>query len=102
MKVKMKLFFKWGILFDEANPYVVKEQASRKVEYSCRDDIMEAIRKRYSKEDLDEPYEPDGKGKSGGQKLDPQFPQVPVELHTSPAPDRLAGYMNMAEGRKNG
>lgn len=32
MKVKLKLFFKWGIAFDEDNPYTVEDQGNRKVE----------------------------------------------------------------------
>ena len=29
MKVKLKLFFKWGIQFDEKNPYAVADQGNR-------------------------------------------------------------------------
>ena len=47
MKVKLKLFFKWGIQFDEKNPYAVADQGNRKVEYASKKDIMDGIVKKY-------------------------------------------------------
>lgn len=47
MKVKLKLFFKWGIRFDENNPYIVKESGNRKVQYAEQSDIRMGIMKRY-------------------------------------------------------
>ena len=43
MKTRMKLFFKWGIEFDEDNPYFIPEHGARKVEYASKEDIMLAI-----------------------------------------------------------
>ena len=46
MKVKLKLFFKWGIAFDENNPYEIPDQGNRKVEYAAKKDIMDGIVKK--------------------------------------------------------
>ena len=99
MKVHMKLFFKWGITFDENNPYVVSEHASRKVEYSCRDDIKRAINDKYHKNSVTTESE-DSKN-NGGQKHDPKNP--PVEVFTGPPEnrERYAKYMTMKEGKNN-
>ena len=67
MKVKLKLFFKWGIQFDEKNPYAVADQGTRKVEYASKKDIMDGIGKQY-RLDLLAPPEPADEGNaSGGQ-----------------------------------
>ena len=34
MRVRLKLFFKWGIDFDKNNPYTVAENGNRKVQYA--------------------------------------------------------------------
>ena len=99
MKVHMKLFFKWGITFDENNPYVVSEHASRKVEYSCRDDIKRAINDKYHKNI--EATETEDSKNNGGQKHDPKNP--PVEVFTGPPEnrERYAKYMTMKEDKTN-
>ncbi len=45
MKVKLKLFFKWGITFGE--PYQVPEHGDRQVRYASREKLMQAIRGKY-------------------------------------------------------
>lgn len=55
MKVKLKLFFDWGIVFDKDNPYFVKENANRKVEYAERKEIVDAVVKKYHPDYLEEP-----------------------------------------------
>ena len=45
MKVKLKLFFKWGITFGE--PYQVPEHGDRPVRYASWEKLMQAIRKKY-------------------------------------------------------
>ena len=45
MKVKLKLFFKWGIEFGE--PYQVPDRGSRPVRYASRQELMEAIHEAY-------------------------------------------------------
>ncbi len=55
MKVKLKLFFNWGIEFNKDNPYTVKENANRKVEYAERKEIVDAVVAKYHPEYLEEP-----------------------------------------------
>ena len=50
MRVKLKLFFKWGIRFDENNPYTVADNGSRKVEYADKKEIMDGIIEKYHPE----------------------------------------------------
>ena len=45
MKVKLKLFFEWGIEFGE--PYQVPDKGSRPVRYASRAALMEAIHEAY-------------------------------------------------------
>ena len=50
MKVKLKLFFKWGIHFDEEHTYTVSDQGNRKVAYASKKDITDGIIKKYHPE----------------------------------------------------
>lgn len=50
MRVKLKLFFDWGIEFDEKNPYTVADNGRRKVHYAEKRDIIEGIIRKYSPE----------------------------------------------------
>ena len=45
MKVKLKLFFKWGIEFEE--PYEMEEQGNRKVKYANKNELIDEIIRRY-------------------------------------------------------
>lgn len=67
MKVKLKLFFKWGIRFDEKHPYEILDQGNHKVEYASKKDIMDGIVKKYRPELLEPPAPPEESGASGGQ-----------------------------------
>ena len=66
MKVRLKLFFDWGISFGEQ--YTVKENANRKVEYAEKQELVEKIVEKYCPDLKDET---EGKAKSrdgiGGQ-----------------------------------
>ncbi len=55
MKVKLKLFFKWGIIFGE--PYQVPDRGDRPVHYASREKLMQAIRKKYPPPNQDFPVE---------------------------------------------
>ena len=58
MKVKLKLYFKWGIEF-EKEPYVVPLRDSSMVTYASREELTEAIQAKYppkEKKDDDDPY----------------------------------------------
>lgn len=67
MKVKLKLFFKWGIRFDEEHPYSVPDQGNRKVEYAEKKEIMDGIVKKY-RPDLLYPLMPPSGDACGGQR----------------------------------
>ena len=68
MKVKLKLFFDWGISFDEKHPYTVSENANRKVEYADKKEIIDGIVKKYRPDLLEEEQTESGgtRGASGG------------------------------------
>lgn len=67
MKVKLKLFFNWGIQFDEDHPYAVPDQGNRKVEYAEKKTIMDGIIRKY-RPDLLEPPATDGDTTTGSQE----------------------------------
>ena len=60
MKVKLKLYFDWGIQFDEE--YAVQENGNRKVAYAAKNELLKAIALRYHpdwlKEDEPVPEDP--------------------------------------------
>lgn len=68
MKVKLKLFFKWGIEFEE--PYVVPEQADRQVAYAYKDEITSAILMKYNPEMFGDEREDTPYGETGGVTLE--------------------------------
>lgn len=45
MKVRLKLFFKWGITFHEE--YSVEEKGNRKVAYAEKQEIMDGIIQKF-------------------------------------------------------
>lgn len=70
MKVKLKLFFDWGITFDEAHPYTVKENANRTVEYADKQELIDGILKKYNQEaDTELSWSGGRAGAVGGQAL---------------------------------
>ena len=66
MKVRLKLFFDWGISFGEQ--YTVKENANRKVEYAEKKELIEKIVEKYCPDLKDETEEKSKtRGGIGGQ-----------------------------------
>lgn len=66
MKVRLKLFFDWGISFGEQ--YTVKENANRKVEYAEKKELVEKIVEKYCPALKDETEEKSKtRGGIGGQ-----------------------------------
>ena len=66
MKVRLKLFFDWGISFGE--PYTVRENANRKVEYAEKKELVEKIVEKYCPDLKDETEEKSKtRGGIGGQ-----------------------------------
>ena len=68
MKVKLELFFKWGIRFDAKHPYSVPDQGNRKVEYAEKKEIMDKIVEKYRPDLLHPPMPSDDGGAYGGQR----------------------------------
>ena len=67
MKVKLKLFFKWGIHFDEEHPYTVSDQGNREVQDASKKDITDGIIKKYHPELLEPATPSNDESSSGGQ-----------------------------------
>ena len=49
MQVKLRLFFEWGITFEE--PYTVEEKGNRKVHYADKEEIIDGIMLKYHADD---------------------------------------------------
>lgn len=47
MKVKLKLFYKWGIQFNEKEPYTIPDNGNREVKYADKREIIDGIIKKY-------------------------------------------------------
>ncbi len=45
--MKLKLFFKWGIQFDDDNPYTIEDHGNRVVQYASRKELLKAILKKH-------------------------------------------------------
>ena len=102
MKTRMKLFFEWGIEFDEKHPYFVPEHGARKVEYANKEGIKAAIKKAFPsteeepkteekpkaatpipKQEFDTKPEPKAKEKTRAEHLPAN---TEVEVSTTPEP----------------
>lgn len=65
MKVKLKLFFKWGIEFDKDNPYIAEDNGDREVVYAEKKEITDGIVQKYHPEWLIEEDTADSQGDGG-------------------------------------
>lgn len=67
MRVKLKLFFKWGIDFEE--PYSMIEQGNREVKYANKNELIDEIIRKYHPEWTDEVEDDESTNtaSSGGQ-----------------------------------
>lgn len=52
MKVRLKLFFQWGIRFDEAHPFTVWENGNREIAYASKNELQQAILAKYPPKQL--------------------------------------------------
>lgn len=71
MRVHLKLFFKWGIQFNEKNPYTVQEHGNRKVEYAEKKDIQDGIMMKYHTQEYEQMQEAKKAAEGGGQAQQP-------------------------------
>ena len=65
MRVKLKLFFKWGIQFDDDNPYTIEDHGNRVVQYASRKELLKAILKKHRPDEYFR-YFPEESSETGG------------------------------------
>ena len=73
---KLKLFFKWGIKFDEKNPFTIEDKGAREVSYVSKPQIEAEIIKKFAPP-LDSKVAPiksaeDSSNASGGIDISPR------------------------------
>lgn len=90
-KKKLKLFFKWGIAFDENHPYEISDQGNRKVEYAAKKDIMDGIVKKYRPELLEPPAPQEENGASGGLEQQMTEKNEPISARQQDKEKRRGG-----------
>ena len=66
MKVKLKLFFEWGISFGE--PYAVPDKGNRPVPYAGKETLIQAILEKYPPAQVVEEVEGENQEDSSGQQ----------------------------------
>ena len=66
MKVKLKLFFEWGITFGE--PYTVPDKGNRPVPYAGKETLIQAILEKYPPAPVVEEVEDENQEGSSGQQ----------------------------------
>ena len=105
MKVRLKLFFEWGIEFDEKNPYTVTENGNREVKYAEKEELIKAIKKKYHPELLEDEAEREPMKGGGGmvqtesQMHAPQLSPVKSEsVRTTPRSRRQVPLPKESDG----
>ena len=91
MKVKLKLFFKWGIHFDEDHPYTVADQGNREVKYASKKDITDGIIKKYHPELLEPAAPPDDETPPGGQNQQMTEHHQPASMEKNEGKNKNGG-----------
>lgn len=94
MKVKLKLFFKWGIEFNKDNPYTIVDNGGRKVEYAEKQEIINGIVQKYHADWLVQEETPENADSAGGQN------QAESQSHEPPQtpPKKPTGKRNSGKG----
>ena len=96
MRVKLKLFFKWGIEFDEDNPYAVPDHGGREVQYAEKKEIMDGIIKKYHPDWIvkDKPATDSGNGISGQDQAESESHEPQQTPPKKPGDKKGGGGMN--------
>jgi len=96
MRVKLKLFFKWGIEFDEDNPYAVPDHGGREVQYAEKKEIMDGIIKKYHPDWIvkDKPAADGGNGISGQEQTESESHEPQQTPPKKPGDKKGGGGMN--------
>lgn len=95
MQVKLKLFFKWGIKFDEKNPYTVADNGGRVVEYAEKKEIQDGIIQKYHPDWIinDKPATEGGSDVGGQDQAESPSHEPQQSLPRKPG-DKKGGGMN--------
>ncbi len=107
-----KLFFKWGIEFDDEHPYIVPDMGNREVKYADKKEIQDGILEKYPpqwKEETPAPSSLDGSGQAqhDSPKNEPQRTPPKGEkrggkpIRTSPPKKETAPDITEAEIMKD-
>ena len=72
MKVKLKLYFDWGIQFDEQ--YAVPENGNRKVAYAEKKELLRGIVMKYHPDSLKDDGEESESANAGAENQEPEAP----------------------------
>ena len=92
MKVKLKLFFKWGIEFEEK--YEVMENGNREVHYANRSELFNNIIQTYSPQYLEPPVTDSKFDEVSGEKK-----KKNENLKTSPKSEESAPQEKSTENK---
>lgn len=104
MKVKLKLFFKWGIKFDEKHPYTVADKGNRKVEYADKKTIIDGIIRKYRPDMLEQPAPKSSSNGSQSQQISEKNKNKSksgANLRTSPRNRRTQSILKGTEVMDN-
>ena len=96
LSFKLKLFFKWGIEFDEDNPYAVPDHGGREVQYAEKKEIMDGIIKKYHPDWIvkDKPVTDGGSGISGQDQAESESHEPQQTPPKKPGDKKGGGGMN--------
>lgn len=91
MKVKLKLFFKWGIEFNKDKPYTVEDNGGREVVYAEKKEIMDGIVQKYHPEWLIKEEPPADSESTGGVNQAESQSHVPQQTPPNKPKDKNTG-----------
>ena len=97
MKVRLKLFFQWGIEFEKDNPYTVKDNGGRKVAYAEKKEMVDGIMKKYHPKEYAEMQTAADTRTSGGQLQGES--ESPMQTHLM-KPNERQGVKPVPPGRR--
>lgn len=98
MKVKLKLFFKWGISFEA--PFSVEEHSNREVHYAQKKDLTNEIIKKFRPDLLTAAKKDTDGNNSGGVKAARANKDVPFEQAGMPAENKSPKKPNRTSSDK--
>ena len=91
MRVRLKLFSKWGISFNEEDPYTIADKGDRKVVYAEKQEIIEGIMKKYRKKEYEEMKEAEAAAAAGIQDQEESQSNEPQQTPPQNSNDKKKG-----------